>query len=190
MSRVRIYELAKEAGLKSKELADKLIALGYPIKSHSSTVDDDTAADIRRKVLGKATADIMEKPIAVKKKTIVVRKNTATVVRRRSKAQKQEIARKAEEAEQAEALEAASRVEALERAEKVDAAPSDITVDEKGPEQEEKSVENIEPENSREGVELQQEAEENISASVAAEEPVPESDAESHKKKSAKKSAN
>ena len=30
MSRVRIYELAKEAGLKSKELADKLIDMGYP----------------------------------------------------------------------------------------------------------------------------------------------------------------
>ena len=48
MSRVRIYELAKEAGLKSKELADKLIAMGYPIKGHSSTVDEDMAADIRR----------------------------------------------------------------------------------------------------------------------------------------------
>ena len=52
MSKVRIYELAKEAGLKSKEFADKLIELGYPIKSHSSTVDDDLAADIRRKVIG------------------------------------------------------------------------------------------------------------------------------------------
>ena len=46
MSRIRVYELAKEAGVKSKELADKLIKMGYPIKSHSSTVDDDLAMDI------------------------------------------------------------------------------------------------------------------------------------------------
>ncbi|MCI5133048.1 MAG: hypothetical protein D3904_16420, partial [Candidatus Electrothrix sp. EH2] len=101
MSRVRIYELAKEAGLKSKELADKLIAMGYPIKSLSSTVDDDMAADIRRKVLGKATAEVTEKPIGKKKQTTVVRKKkTATVVRRRSKAVKDEIAKKAEAKEQ------------------------------------------------------------------------------------------
>ena len=43
MSRVRVYELAKEAGMGSKELADKLIAAGYEIKGHSSTVNDDTA---------------------------------------------------------------------------------------------------------------------------------------------------
>ncbi|WP_339137618.1 MAG: translation initiation factor IF-2 [Candidatus Electrothrix sp. GW3-4] len=101
MSRVRIYELAKEAGLKSKELADKLIAMGYPIKSLSSTVDDDMAADIRRKVLGKATAEVTEKPIGMKKQTAVVRKKkNATVVRRRSKALKDEIAKKAEAKEQ------------------------------------------------------------------------------------------
>ncbi|RWX49222.1 Translation initiation factor IF-2, N-terminal region [Candidatus Electrothrix marina] len=101
MSRVRIYELAKEAGLKSKELADKLIDMGYPVKSLSSTVDDDMAADIRRKVLGKATAEVTEKPIGMKKqKAVIQKKKTATVVRRRSKALKDEIAKKAEADEQ------------------------------------------------------------------------------------------
>jgi translation initiation factor IF-2 len=101
MSRVRIYELAKEAGLKSKELADKLIDMGYPVKSLSSTVDDNMAADIRRKVLGKATAEVTEKPIGMKKQTAVVqKKKTTTVVRRRSKALKDEIAQKAEAKEQ------------------------------------------------------------------------------------------
>ncbi len=126
MSRVRIYELAKEAGLKSKELADKLIAMGYPIKSHSSTVDDDMAADIRRKVLGKATADVTEKPVGVKKKTTVVRKKTTTVVRRRSKAQKEEIARQAEEAELAEEV----SLEEAEAAAVETAVPVDVPVDE------------------------------------------------------------
>jgi len=54
MSKVRVYELAKEAGLKSKELADKLIAMGYPIASHSSSVDDCMAADIRSNANGEA----------------------------------------------------------------------------------------------------------------------------------------
>ncbi len=47
---VRIYELAKEAGMKSTELADKLIALGYDIKGYSSTVDEETAEKIRHEV--------------------------------------------------------------------------------------------------------------------------------------------
>ncbi len=103
MSKVRVYELAKEAGLKSKELADKLIALGYPVKSHSSTVDEDTAEDIRRNVFGQQqTVEVTDQKITVKKKTTAVKKTT--VVRRRSKADKEELARKAEEAEAEEAV--------------------------------------------------------------------------------------
>jgi len=95
MSKVRIYELAKEAGLKSKELADRLIELGYPVTSHSSTVDSDMAADIRRKVFGKASVEVMGKRIKVKRAPVVA--HPTTVVRRRSKAVKEEIARIAEE---------------------------------------------------------------------------------------------
>jgi N utilization substance protein A len=47
---VRVYELAKEAGMKSTELAEKLIELGYDIKGYSSTVDEETAAKIRQEV--------------------------------------------------------------------------------------------------------------------------------------------
>ncbi|MBW2467409.1 MAG: transcription termination/antitermination protein NusA [Deltaproteobacteria bacterium] len=50
--KIRIYELAQEAGLKSKELADKLIELGFDIKNYSSAVDEETAAKIRDEVLG------------------------------------------------------------------------------------------------------------------------------------------
>jgi N utilization substance protein A len=49
--KVRVYELAKEAGMKSTELADKLIDLGYDIKGYSSTVDEETAEKIRNEVL-------------------------------------------------------------------------------------------------------------------------------------------
>ncbi len=96
MSRVRIYELAKEAGLKSKELADKLIALGYPIKGHSSTVDDDMAAEIRRKVFGQGAVEVTDEHIHMKKRPATVRRRTTTVVRRRSKAQKEKAAKEEE----------------------------------------------------------------------------------------------
>ena len=99
MSRVRIYELAKEAGLKSKELADKLIAMGYPIKGHSSTVDEDMAAEIRRKVLGQGAVEVTDEHIQMRKRPTTVRRKTTTVVRRRSKAQKEAAAKKIEEHE-------------------------------------------------------------------------------------------
>ena len=50
--KVRVSELAKEAGMKSKEFADKLIQLGYEIKSYRSSVDGETADKIRQEVLG------------------------------------------------------------------------------------------------------------------------------------------
>ncbi len=98
MSKVRIYELAREAGIKSKDLVAQLVKMGYPVKSHSSTVDDDMAAEIRRKVLNQRDTGVAEKRIRVKKRTDVVRKKTTTVVRRRSRAQKEEIARQREAA--------------------------------------------------------------------------------------------
>ncbi|GBE53260.1 translation initiation factor IF-2 [bacterium BMS3Bbin14] len=109
MSKVRIYELAKEAGLKSKELADRLIELGYPVTSHSSTVDNDMAADIRRKVFGKASIEVTGKRIKVKRAPVAAQ--PTTVVRRRSKAVKEEIARIAEEARAEEEAEAVAAEE-------------------------------------------------------------------------------
>ncbi len=132
MSRVRVYELAKEAGLKSKELADKLIAMGYPIKSHSSTVDDDMAADIRQKIQSNVIGGAPEGRIDLKERTATVKRRPKTVVRRRSKAQKEETLRQAEEAEQAALLEEEVQVEPAEVAEDEYAqdVPIEETVDE------------------------------------------------------------
>jgi translation initiation factor IF-2 len=99
MSKVRVYELAKEAGLKSKELADKLIAMGYPIASHSSSIDDDMAADIRKKLKGEAVTGTAEGRIELKSRTESAATKATTVIRRRSKAEKDETAKKVEEAE-------------------------------------------------------------------------------------------
>ena len=64
-AQIRVYDLAKEAGLKSKDLADRLVAMGYPVKSPSSTIDNEMAENIRRKVLSKVAAEIKIKTLVV-----------------------------------------------------------------------------------------------------------------------------
>ncbi len=84
MSRVRVYELAKEAGMNSKVLADKLQERGFDVKGPSSTVDTDTAEKIRRTVLRQANAEFVEKPISADRGPAVVQRKT-TVIRRRAR---------------------------------------------------------------------------------------------------------
>jgi translation initiation factor IF-2 len=81
MSKIRVYDLAKEAGMTSKELADKLIDLGYNIKSHSSTVDDEVADEIRRNILGTAETEVIEKRISTKGRATIIRRRSHTVRR-------------------------------------------------------------------------------------------------------------
>ena len=84
MSRVRIYELAKEAGMGGKELASKLIELGYDIKGHSSTVDNETAGKIRTTVLKTSATERGEKRTDATPKSTVIRRK-ATIIRRKAK---------------------------------------------------------------------------------------------------------
>ena len=108
MSRVRVYELAKEAGMGSKELADKLIAAGYEIKGHSSTVDEDTADKIRKTMFKKAEAKAEPETEKVEKriegegdqKSTVIRRRT-TIIRRRAKAEPEAVEETAEETAEA-----------------------------------------------------------------------------------------
>ena len=81
MSRIRVYDLAREADMPSKELAEKLIALGYDIKSHSSTVEDGVADEIRRNVIGTAETEVVEKRISTKGRATVIRRRAQTVRR-------------------------------------------------------------------------------------------------------------
>ncbi|NLZ16373.1 MAG: translation initiation factor IF-2 [Desulfobulbaceae bacterium] len=100
MAKVRIYDLAKEFGMKSKDLADRLITLGYPIINHSSTVEKDMAADIRKKIGGGAVS--VEIPVGrIEPKGRAEDNNPwgKTVIRRRSKADKEEAVKQQELAE-------------------------------------------------------------------------------------------
>lgn len=81
MSKVRIYELAKEAGMSSKMLIDKLNEHGYEIKGASSTVEDDIADKIRTTVLQSSKAVVADKKSVAEETPVAVRRTT--VIRRR-----------------------------------------------------------------------------------------------------------
>jgi len=89
MSKIRVYELAKEAGMSSKALTDRLIELGFEIKGHSSSVDDETAETIRNTVLKSVDTELVEKRIDSDKDGPTLIRRRATVIRRRPKAVEQ-----------------------------------------------------------------------------------------------------
>ncbi|NTV14228.1 MAG: translation initiation factor IF-2 [Desulfobulbaceae bacterium] len=78
MTKVRVYALAKEAGMDGKELAERLIEMGYDVKSHSSSVDEDVAAEIRVK-LGLVETTTERKRIQGEGRTTIIRRRTKHV---------------------------------------------------------------------------------------------------------------
>jgi translation initiation factor IF-2 len=97
MAKVRIYELAKELDMDSKELVEKLKAGGLSIKNYMSTLDEDAVAQARDIVAGVVSEVIEEKRIR------------PTVIRRRKKTVSVEPEKVAAEAEE-EAAEASEPV--------------------------------------------------------------------------------
>ncbi|MCK9615508.1 MAG: translation initiation factor IF-2 [Candidatus Omnitrophica bacterium] len=62
---MRIHELAKKLGIDSKELLTKLQSLNFPVKSHMSSVDDETAEIIKHEITGLKEKEIEENVIEV-----------------------------------------------------------------------------------------------------------------------------
>lgn len=50
--RIRVYDLAGELGITSKDAIEVLNEMGVPVASHAATVDGYTADDVRRRVAG------------------------------------------------------------------------------------------------------------------------------------------
>lgn len=90
MKKVRVYELAKEAGIESKIMVAKLIELGYAIKSYSSTLDPATAAEIRLK-LKIEQSKTEEKLIQSKRRTTIIRRKSRSVVSEKVESEKPQI---------------------------------------------------------------------------------------------------
>jgi len=77
MKKIRVYELAKEAGMENKALVAKLQELGYAVKSHSSTLEESEAQQARI-ALGLVQTETEEKRIQAKggRTTIIRRRKT------------------------------------------------------------------------------------------------------------------
>ena len=143
MSRVRIYELAKEAGMASKALAEKLIALGYDIKGLSSTVDDETALKIRKEVLQSSESELVEKRIDGGSGTTVIRRRATVIRRRPKKASEEEVEETVESPAESDAeaeIKAEVEVEAMPEATEVESpveesSDQEPAVEEKGEDQ-------------------------------------------------------
>ncbi|RIL03104.1 MAG: translation initiation factor IF-2, partial [Proteobacteria bacterium] len=82
MSKIRIYELAKELGVDNKVITSKTIELGFMVRpSHSSSLDASEADQIRRAVIRQAIGQSAE---VVTTKVDKVTGETQAVVERRS----------------------------------------------------------------------------------------------------------
>jgi translation initiation factor IF-2 len=75
MAKLRVYELAKELNMDSKELVEKLKAGGINIKNYMSTLDEESTVRAREVALGKVSAVIEEKRI----RPTVIRRRKMTV---------------------------------------------------------------------------------------------------------------
>jgi len=83
---MRIYQLAKELGLDSKLLMDKLRELNFPVKSHMSVVDADTAevikheiSDLRKKEIEENVIEV-EFPITLKDLAVKLGKKPSEII--------------------------------------------------------------------------------------------------------------
>ncbi|MFW8601638.1 translation initiation factor IF-2 [Desulfobacterota bacterium M19] len=76
--KVRVYELAREVGMDSKLLAVKLKGYGYDVTTHSSSLDEATAAEIRKRLSATHT-EVQEKRIQTKGHKTIIRRRTKAV---------------------------------------------------------------------------------------------------------------
>ncbi|MBN2032919.1 MAG: translation initiation factor IF-2 [Deltaproteobacteria bacterium] len=85
MAKVRVYELAKELNMDSKELVEKLKTCGINIKNYMSTLDEQEVMKAREAALGVVSEVIEEKRIRPtvirrRKKTVAVEPETVPEV--------------------------------------------------------------------------------------------------------------
>jgi len=119
MSNMRVHELAKEFGMTSKELLDKLQAMKIPAKNHASTLVE-AYVDKIRKDLGPEIAErqaVLE-AARIKKEAAEAKKREAEEAAEAKRREAEEARRRAEEEERAlREAEVANQAEAAAKAE-------------------------------------------------------------------------
>jgi translation initiation factor IF-2 len=74
MAKLRVHEVAKQLGVPSKEVLAHLEKIGNPVKSHSSTIEDELAERVRSELGG---GDSAKPPAAKKTKAAPAKAKTA-----------------------------------------------------------------------------------------------------------------
>lgn len=83
--KTRVYELAKELNMETKELLDKLQELNLPPMTHLSGVDEETANMVRDLFLEEDKVAVKERP---KKKIGKAKEDTESIDKNANKAKK------------------------------------------------------------------------------------------------------
>ncbi len=99
MANIRVYELARDLNMKNKALLEKLKDMDVPVRSHMSSLDEDTVLKVKSNLHGKSTEDMEATRVK------------PTVIRRRKKTATEEMPAEGESAE-TEAAEATETAEA------------------------------------------------------------------------------
>ncbi len=73
MAKIRVYELARECNMTNKELLDKLRDMDIAVKTHASSLDEETVDKVKAVLFGKAAENVVETRVR------------STVIRRRKK---------------------------------------------------------------------------------------------------------
>jgi len=76
MAKIRVYELARELNMTNKVLIDKMSELDISVKSHMSSLEDETIAQVKGALLGKPADKVEETRI----KSTVIRRRRKVVV--------------------------------------------------------------------------------------------------------------
>ena len=93
MSKVRIYDLAKEMGVAPKELANRIKKMGYDIRSHSSTLSEEDAQEVKHRL----EAEGWPKEKQVQEETSPESSKKAGIIIRRAKEKETEKEKEAQE---------------------------------------------------------------------------------------------
>ena len=81
MGKIKVYELAKELGMQSKELVDKLINMKYDIKNHMSSLEDSDVEKIRKQLKNEkeSSSDSAKKNKKVPVSPVIIRREVTRI---------------------------------------------------------------------------------------------------------------
>ncbi len=75
MAKIRVYELARDLNMTNKVLIDQMSQIGIAVKSHMSSLDEDTIAQVKGALFGKQAEQIEEtriKPTVIRRRRKIV----------------------------------------------------------------------------------------------------------------------